>query len=145
MFRLQELRIIEWKSKYTPLQWYNTSSNNRTLSSYLLLKSLIFLLYLAWVAKVKSLFLELWGCIYNKWGDSPPSLWLLISSHDSWASMWLFKLLWNLWTSIWLFQFYLWPLGFHTLYIYHFENYLISSKMIWKNITTHMTLEVTFG
>jgi len=66
-------------------------------------------------ANGKNHFLELWGCIYNKWGDISPPFRLLDIPHDSLTSPWLFRFYW------WLLDF---QFTLNFLYYWKLHNYI---------------------
>ena len=70
-----------------------TSPDNGALERSLLQNNYLYLPlhYLVGGATVKFTLHDKWGCIYNKWGDHSPPLWLVNYPHDHLTSQWTFE------------------------------------------------------
>lgn len=146
---------IKWKCQDIQVQCCHTSPNSGTLSHHLLLQRntspMPMLEKPRWEVQVSKVpLLELWWCIYNKWDDSSPPMWLSTSLMTLELLQWLRILTWPLSFYMTLeisrdSSYSMWDPWFSTYFTFsHFgklHNYI--PQMMRQDTLTHVTLEMT--
>lgn len=84
--------------------------------------------------KVKSPLCVPWGCIYKKWGDPSPPLWLLGYHHDCLTYLWPFDFLHDF-SHKWLLDFHF-TLCFSNIEL-HIPQNDVAHDELWHDMTLH--------